>query len=1265
MDNSFFDRNLICFISCIILITNLCAGLKLDEGQILSPNYPNPYPSAKAWIHKLSAKTGNIIHLMVNDMDIPDVDTLFIKDGSSCDSVFDFSNEIAQFEGKMDPSELPFMAFSMEESVCLYLKRVVGGGKFNITYNAFPKCTGTVPYLKGSIVSPNYPHRQYSRWANCRWRLSASKGQIVRFDVIDLGVKTTSDCIGDYLQITGLDPKVYQSGKVRLCGQIGNQPVKVFETVGSEVAVEFVSDWLTTDKGFWLQFEVLGCKHWELVIKEGTPPPRLLNPASYYNDGYIAKFMCPRGYVFKNGVKELPFVCQKNRTWTGYRDQCEEIVCGFPASPASGFVIFTNGDKFESVATYTCKNGSTMIGENTRICGENGIWIGTLPFCKGAETEECGDPGDPPHGFKLNEDSSDSETNLRSYPFGTVISYACDVGYILAVGENRTCLLSGTWSGEETKCNIVRCPSDLATPANGTIEIPDNTEYGAIVTYSCDSGFELINGNEARQCQPNARWSGQAPLCKILGCKHWELVIKEGTPPPRLLNPASYYNDGYIAKFICPRGYVFKNGVKELPFVCQKNRTWTGYRDQCEEIVCGFPASPASGFVTFTNGDKFESVATYTCKNGSTMIGENTRICGENGIWIGTLPFCKGAETEECGDPGDPPHGFKLNEDSSDSETNLRSYPFGTVISYACDVGYILAVGENRTCLLSGTWSGEETKCNIVRCPSDLATPANGTIEIPGNTEYGAIVTYSCDSGFELINGNEARQCQPNARWSGQAPLCKILGCKHWELVIKEGTPPPRLLNPASYYNDGYIAKFMCPRGYVFKNGVKELPFVCQKNRTWTGYRDQCEEIVCGFPASPASGFVTFTNGDKFESVATYTCKNGSTMIGENTRICGENGIWIGTLPFCKGAETEECGDPGDPPHGFKLNEDSSDSETNLRSYPFGTVISYACDVGYILAVGENRTCLLSGTWSGEETKCNIVRCPSDLATPANGTIEIPGNTEYGAIVTYSCDSGFELINGNEARQCQPNARWSGQAPLCKKLSCNLPEKPWHGNLQIYHDPTKGNFGIFTCDVGYALMGQNTTTCTVKGTWTNPTPICEAISCPDLRNRTFTNVVVSDLHGETFGSTAHFLCNKGFYFDANLTKSSQVVICLGNRTWSVDITGCPFAATSPDPAKQPGDNITKTGMYVGIAVAGVTFLIIIALISAYVVRKRKPGRADHEKNFDNPMYTVDDHGIGQVRIGEDWNKNPTYKDSDRACTDGIYDRPPNSAGWSL
>ncbi|XP_064626661.1 protein lev-9-like [Lineus longissimus] len=748
MDTSIFDRKFICLISCIILITNLCTGLKLDEGQILSPNYPNPYPSAKYWIHKLSAKTGNIIHLMVNDMDIPDGDTLRIKDGSSCDNlIFDFSNEIAKFEAKMDPSELPFMAFSMEESVCLYLSRIAGGGKFNITYNAFPKCTGDVPYLKGSIVSPNYPRRQYTRWENCRWSLSASKGQIVRFDVIDLGVETTRDCNGDYLQITGLDPKVYQSGKVRLCGQIENQPEKVFETVGSEVDVRFVSDWLGTDKGFWLQFEVLGCKHWELVIKEGTPPPRLLNPASYYNDGYIAKFMCPRGYVFKNGVKELPFVCQKNRTWTGYRDQCEKI--------------------------------------------------------------------------------------------------------------------------------------------------------------------------------------------------------------------------------------------------------------------------------------------------------------------------------------------------------------------------------------------------------------------------------------------------------------------------------------------------------------------------------------VCGSPARPASGFVTLSNGDKFESVATYTCKNGSTMIGENTRICGENGSWIGTLPFCKGAETEECGDPGDPPHGFKLNEDSSVNETNLRSYPFGTVISYACHVGYILAVGGNRTCLLSGTWSGEETKCNIVRCPSDLATPANGTIEIPGNTEYGAIVTYSCDSGFELINGNKARQCQPNARWSGQAPLCKKLSCNLPEKPWHGNLQIYHDPTKGNFGIFTCDVGYALMGQNTTTCTVKGTWTNPTPICEAISCPDLRNRTFTNVAVSDLHGEKFGSTARFLCNKGFYFDANLTKSSQVVICLGNRTWSVDITGCPFAATSRDPAKQSGNDITKTGMYVGIAVAGVTFLIIIALISAYVVRKRKPEPVEHEKNFDNPMYTVDDHGIGQVRIGEDWNKNPTYKDSDRACTDGIYDRPPNSAGWSL
>jgi hypothetical protein len=106
------------------------------------------------------------------------------------------------------------------------------------------------------MVSPNYPHRSYSSVQGCRWTLSAARGQIVKFQLIDLGIESKRDCVADYLQITGLNSDmIYPSGKIKLCGQIENQRMKVFETVNSEVDVEFVSDWFSSDKGFWLKYE--------------------------------------------------------------------------------------------------------------------------------------------------------------------------------------------------------------------------------------------------------------------------------------------------------------------------------------------------------------------------------------------------------------------------------------------------------------------------------------------------------------------------------------------------------------------------------------------------------------------------------------------------------------------------------------------------------------------------------------------------------------------------------------------------------------------------------------------------------------------------------------------------------------------------------------------------------------------------------------------------------------------------------------------------
>ena len=76
------------------------------------------------------------------------------------------------------------------------------------------------------------------------------------------------------------------------------------------------------------------------------------------------------------------------------------------------------------------------------------------------------------------------------------------------------------------------------------------------------------------------------------------------------------------------------------------------YSNHC--IICAYmwPAAvrctrevltnPDNGVVAMTNGNVFQSVATYTCNEGFTVIGNATRVCGANGEWSSSTPECQG-----------------------------------------------------------------------------------------------------------------------------------------------------------------------------------------------------------------------------------------------------------------------------------------------------------------------------------------------------------------------------------------------------------------------------------------------------------------------------------------------------------------------------------------------------------------------------------------------------------------------------------------------
>ena len=67
----------------------------------------------------------------------------------------------------------------------------------------------------------------------------------------------------------------------------------------------------------------------------------------------------------------------------------------------------------------------------------------------------------------------------------------------------------------------------------------------------------------------------------------------------------------------------------------------------------------------------------------------------------------------------------------------------------------------------------------------------------------------------------------------------------------------------------------------------------------------------------------------------------------------------------------------------------------------------------------------------------------SILESPANGMVSTTSRRLSGSTATYTCKSGFELLDltpGSDMRTCQPNGMWSGTAQWCisKYLSSNI-----------------------------------------------------------------------------------------------------------------------------------------------------------------------------------------------------------------------------------
>ena len=133
--------------------------------------------------------------------------------------------------------------------------------------------------------------------------------------------------------------------------------------------------------------------------------------------------------------------------------------------------------------------------------------------------------------------------------------------------------------------------------------------------------------------------------------------------------------------------------------------------------------------------------------------------------------------------------------DIANGEVEFSSRTPGSTATYTCNFGFVLQGDEQRVCMENETWSGEPPTClrkfrfhsyylipdvpflfvlslllsAETTCP-DLPNPANGIVDIQGNTPGGSAI-YLCNPGLSLI-GSSRRICNVDGTWSGDPPTC-------------------------------------------------------------------------------------------------------------------------------------------------------------------------------------------------------------------------------------------------------------------------------------------------------------------------------------------------------------------------------------------------------------------------------------------------------------------------------------------------------------
>ncbi|XP_053398283.1 neurogenic locus Notch protein-like [Mercenaria mercenaria] len=568
-----------------------------------------------------------------------------------------------------------------------------------------------------------------------------------------------------------------------------------------------------------------------------------------------AYFSCNAGYTL-TGVSSV--TCQADATWDGTAPTCVIKDCGTLATPLNGNLQYTPNTEYLGLAEFSCITGYTLMGDATRTCQDTGVWGGTNPIC---QINDCGTTVAPANG---GVDLTDGTT------YESVIVFQCDNGYDLVGQSSLECQADSNWDASKPTCNIKDC-GFLSDPTNGAVDHADGTTYLAEAVFSCDTGYTLI-GTSSRICQASGSWSGSSdPYCQINDCE----------PLTAILNGESVLYDttnstfGATATVTCDTGYI----ANTTNITCLASGKWEVAK--CSVVDCkNVPDVPQGTAVLFEEGNTtYGAYAAVICETGYNA-SMGTIQCLEAGRWENStcdLIDCKAIPEVAAG-------SITLFK-----EGNIT---YGALAEVTCAKGYNTTLHIIQ-CLETGDW--EIPSCDVIDITKGTVTPVEDS-----NTTYGALANVICDNGYNA--SSTTIQCLDTGKW--EVTTCEIVDCG--SLTV----PTNGKLDSSTGTTYNSIVKFRCDDGYTIEGSATN---VCVFNGSWSAQSPTCLIKDCGGLQDPVNGWVQTSGGTTYKAEAVYSCNEGYTLNGRESRVCLANGSWSFSAPKCTqtGLITRHCRSDG------------------------------------------------------------------------------------------------------------------------------------------------------------------------------------------------------------------------------------------------------------------------------------------------------------------------------------------------------------------